>query len=202
MKVLIYSLHQNMTEVQFYTMHTGWVHMNISVCQSDRLPTRQKGVTQWLPLMWQTVSSWKFCIFFLDWKSVSLHLSPASTYSPYLHPFGLHSLIKWETDCSHQPDKKWRYRQHELSAGAMYQSGPFVLGCHFGEGMRCENFAASVAWEIRFGWTDTLIFIVSVPSHVDKKVNRIRYQYRTHTKIITKDIKGCPSTSPFEIHMT
>lgn len=139
---------------------TGLVYI-ICVCacacvyQSDSLPTQQqRGVTEGLPLRWQTVWSSKICLFSLTGcQSASVFFPPL--HSPCLHPslslFLHHFSMKWEGVGSCQHEELWHYCQRELSIVAVYQDGPLLSDCHRGAGMRCENFARFVEGEIKHG---------------------------------------------------
>lgn len=123
---------------QCVAMHTGCLCMQSNVkglvyincvCarvyQSDSLPTQQqRGVTEGLPLRWQTVWSSKICLFSLTGcQSASVFFTPL--HSPYLHPSLLFFIpFQWNEKgwALVSMKKQSHYCQQELSIVAVYRT--------------------------------------------------------------------------------
>ena len=183
----------------------------VCVYQCDSLPTQQKrGVTEGLPSRWQTVWSSKIGIFSLTGcQSASLFFFPplCSTslhLSLSLSLFSLHLFsMKWERMGSCQHEQRWRYCQRELSIVAVCRAGLLLSGCHRGAAMRCGKLrricrGGNKAWHP----TDLTPLSSWYQSPHTQTSQSTGLNISDTQKINIKYIKGCPSTSPYEINMT
>lgn len=137
---------------------TGLVYINcVCACvyQSDSLPTQQqRGVTEGLPLRWQTVWSSKLCLFSLTGcQSASVFFTPL--HSPYLHP-SLPFFIPFQWNEKGRALVSMRNSRIIVSMSCLSSQSiglrPLLSDCHHGAMMRCENLARFVeggkkAWQ-------------------------------------------------------